>query len=103
VGSFLGARSLKLSEKTLYRLSYIPIWGFGKIGELKVVLDDELLKAFKERAYKIFGYKKGSLKAAVELAIKDFIKHVNLPFPQTVSLYMFLFHRDTVSLVPPRP
>ena len=59
-------------------VNYIPIWGFGNMGELKVVLDDELLRAFKERAYKIFGYKKGSLKAAVELAIRDFIERVNL-------------------------
>ena len=48
------------------------------MGELKVTLDDELLKLFKERAYKIFGYKKGSLKSAVELAIKDFIDRVDV-------------------------
>jgi len=55
-----------------------PIRGFGKMGELKVTLDEELLKLFKERAYRIFGYKKGSLKSAVELAIKDFIDRVDL-------------------------
>ncbi len=48
------------------------------MGELKVILDEELLKLFKERAYKIFGYKKGSLKSAVELAIKDFIDRIDL-------------------------
>jgi len=48
------------------------------MGELKVTLDDELLKLFKERAYKIFGYKKGSLKSAVELAIKDFINRIDV-------------------------
>jgi len=48
------------------------------MGELKVTLDDELLKLFKERAYKIFGYKKRSLKSAVELAIKDFIARIDL-------------------------
>ena len=48
------------------------------MGKLKVTLDDELLKLFKERAYKIFGYKKGSLKSAVELAIKDFIDRVDV-------------------------
>lgn len=48
------------------------------MGELKVTLDEELLKSFKERAYKIFGYKKGSLKSAVELAIKDFIDRIDL-------------------------
>jgi len=48
------------------------------MGELKVTLDEELLKLFKERAYKIFGYKKGSLKSAVELAIKDFIERIDL-------------------------
>jgi len=48
------------------------------MGELKVTLNDELLKLFKERAYKIFGYKKGSLKSAVELAIKDFIARIDL-------------------------
>jgi len=44
--------------------------GIWEYGELKVVLDDELLRAFKERAYKIFGYKRSPLKAAVELAIR---------------------------------
>jgi len=48
------------------------------MGKLKVTLDDELLKLFKERAYKIFGYKKGSLKSAVELAIKDFINRIDV-------------------------
>jgi len=48
------------------------------MGELKVTLDDELLKLLKERAYKIFGFKKGSLKSAVELAIKDFIDRIDV-------------------------
>ena len=48
------------------------------MGELKVTLDEELLKSFKERAYRIFGYKKGSLKSAVELAIRDFIERIDL-------------------------
>lgn len=50
------------------------------LGELKVTLDDKLLKAFKERAYRVFGFKKNSLKEAVELAIKEFIEHVDLIF-----------------------
>ena len=29
-------------------------------------------------------------------------EEVHKPFPRTVSLCIFLFHRDTVSLVPPR-
>lgn len=48
------------------------------MGELKVSLDEGLLKAFKERAYRVFGFKKGSLKEAVELAIRDFIDRVDL-------------------------
>jgi len=56
------------------------------MGELKVVLEDELLKAFKERAYRIFGFKKGSLKAAVEIAIRDFIERIDLVQAEDMSI-----------------
>ena len=56
------------------------------MGELKVVLDDELLRAFKERAYRIFGFKKGALKAAVELAIKDFIEHIDIIQAENIGI-----------------
>ena len=48
------------------------------MGELKVVLDEDLLRMFKERAYRIFGYKKGSIKEAVELALRDFVGRVDV-------------------------
>ncbi|RLF23829.1 MAG: hypothetical protein DRN15_05135 [Thermoprotei archaeon] len=56
------------------------------MGELKVTLDEKLLKLFKERAYRIFGYKKGSLKFAVELAIKDFIERIDLLQKEDLSV-----------------
>jgi len=46
------------------------------MGELKVVLREELLKAFKEKAYRLFGFKKGSIKEAAEIAIRDFVEKI---------------------------
>ena len=62
------------------------MWGFGNMGELKVVLNEELLKAFRERAFRIFGFRKGSLKKAVELAIRDFIERVDIAQTENLDL-----------------
>ena len=41
------------------------------MGELKVTLDEELLKLFKERAYRIFGYKKWWREYALKVNIEE--------------------------------
>lgn len=53
------------------------------MSKLKVLIDDKLLKDFKKRAYKLFGYKKGSIKTAVEIEIKDLIEQVDLTTSET--------------------
>ncbi len=56
------------------------------MGELKVILDEELLRAFKRRAYRLFGYRKGSIKRAVEMAVNDFIERVDLLESEDIDL-----------------
>ncbi|MGQ9468556.1 MAG: hypothetical protein ACUVTD_01820 [Nitrososphaerales archaeon] len=44
-------------------------WELGNIGEIKIVMEDDLLKKFKEEAMKRFGYAKGSFSIAARDAI----------------------------------
>ena len=39
---------------------------------IKIELDEELVRKFRKKAYEQFGYKKGSLKRAIESMIRDY-------------------------------
>ena len=39
---------------------------------LKIDLDEELVREFRKKAFEQFGYKKGSMKKAMESIIKDY-------------------------------
>ncbi|HDJ96789.1 MAG TPA: phosphatase PAP2 family protein [Candidatus Aenigmarchaeota archaeon] len=47
---------------------------YKNMGTLKVTIEDELLKEFKEKAMKRFGYVRGSLSIAVREAISNWLK-----------------------------
>jgi len=44
------------------------------MGSLKIVIEDDLLKKFREEAMRRFGYVKGSLSIAAREAISDWLK-----------------------------
>jgi len=44
------------------------------MGSLKIVIEDDLLKKFREEAMRKFGYVKGSLSIAAREAISDWLK-----------------------------
>ncbi|MHB1441102.1 MAG: hypothetical protein ACYCSO_10305 [Cuniculiplasma sp.] len=39
---------------------------------IKIELDEELARKFRKKAYEQFGYKKGSMKMAIESMIRDY-------------------------------
>jgi hypothetical protein len=40
---------------------------------IKIELDEELARRFRKKAYEQFGYRKGSMKMAIEFIIRDYI------------------------------
>lgn len=44
------------------------------MGRMQIVLSDELEKQLREKAFAMYGLKKGSLSRAIESAIKQWIK-----------------------------